>query len=52
MGVIKNKEIFSMTAHYCEGLDHGFFRIDILDTTGANGQSIINEVNRMVIFLI
>ena len=41
-----------MTANYCEGLDHGFFRIDMSDTTGANGQSIKNAVNRMVIILI
>ena len=49
---MKNKEIFSMTAHYCEGLDHGFFRIDISDTSVADGQSIKNEVNRMVIILV
>ena len=41
-----------MTAHYCEGLDHGFFRIDISDATGDNGQSIKNKVNRIVIFLV
>ena len=44
----KNEEMFSMTDHHCEGLEHGFFHIFIPATTGTYVQSITNAVNVLV----
>ena len=47
----KNEEIFSMTAHHCEGLECAFFHIGVLATTGACGQILSNAENMFVNFL-
>ena len=49
---MKNEEIFSITDHHCEELERGFFCIAMSDTMGANGQSLKNAVNGMVIIFV
>ena len=46
--VTKKEDIFSMTAHHCEGLDHGFLHIVIPATTGIDSQITTNAVNVLV----
>ena len=44
----KNEEIFSMTSHRCEVLEHGLLHIGMLYTTSTDGRSLTNVVNVLV----
>ena len=44
----KNEGIFSINAHHCEGMEHGFLNLGIPSKTYTDVKSISNAVNLLV----